>query len=476
MISPGPARERGTRPTRGSREESRASINRCYGCCWVLLSVRLVVAVVWAPPMSGDAADYLRLAKALGAGEGFVGMDGSPTSWRPPLYPALLATLLATDAWWGEATALVTVRMVQAILATGTVWFTYQIGAKAGGRRIGLWAAAFQALNVAHIAAVSRLLSETLFTFLVTGAVALLVNRGRAPRRERAFGLAAFAGAGAMLGLAALTRSAALALPVLLLPAWLLAASRMGLPRPEALLRGAALCISFALVLAPWTARNARVHGSFVPVATQGGGTLYAGNHPAGGRILGNMAEDDRTRRASAMSEVDGSAYLASMTMEDWKENPGEALRLLPLKALYFWTPEDWELLPGSGRFNGSYAFMLFWLLALPASAILGPRRDRPRVEGSDSAAWRMWPVWALCGAWVAIAAVFYGSPRFRFPVEPILAIGAAFGLTAVLRGFGPERAASLAAVAAGGVGATVVMWNPVGTVIKSALAAVGVW
>lgn len=463
------------------------------------LAARVASALLWAPPATGDAADYLRLAEGLISGAGFVGPDGLPTSWRPPLYPAWIATVLATEAWWGPTAALAAVRVLQALLSACTVLWTHWIASEVGGPRVGLWAGALQAMNVAHIAAVSRVLSETLFTTLVVASVACLVAGTRPGATDRnGRSLVPFAAAGALLGLAALTRSAALLLPGVLVPTLLLAARPLGVSRKVAILGAAALCAAFLLVLAPWTARNLHVHGAFVPVATQGGATLYAGNHPADGRVLGVMADDERARRAEAMTEVDASAYLVRGTLTDWTKDPREALRLVVLKILYLLTPEDWELLPGSGRFNASYAFTALLLLSLPVcllprSEVLRERREGRKQRPSsgdgpeaqprrgwggepESAGWRLWPAWAFGATWLVVAVVFYGSPRLRFPVEPMLSIGAAFAMAGWVRKKGMRTAGTVAAAVAGATVVALVFWDPVGTVIKSALVAVGVW
>jgi hypothetical protein len=83
-----------------------------------------------------------------------------------------------------------------------------------------------------------------------------------------------------IVGLAALTRGEGLLLlPLLLLP----------LPRRHGGLRAASVvCLAFAVVLAPWTARNWVVFDRPVLVATEGGETLAGANcHQAyyGGRI-----------------------------------------------------------------------------------------------------------------------------------------------------------------------------------------------
>src|SRR5690606_32165324 len=84
------------------------------------------------------------------------------------------------------------------------------------------------------------------------------------------------AAAGALAGLAALTRSILYLFPlplgVLVLAVW-----PGGLRRK--LLAVLALIVPFAAVLAPWAARNTRLHETFVVVDTMGGRNFMMGNY-----------------------------------------------------------------------------------------------------------------------------------------------------------------------------------------------------
>ena len=58
-----------------------------------------------------------------------------------------------------------------------------------------------------------------------------------------------------------------------------------------------AVTIPFALVLAPWSIRNTRVHGKFVPLSTQEGIQLYISNNSeATGMMATDQAYVDATR------------------------------------------------------------------------------------------------------------------------------------------------------------------------------------
>src|ERR1051325_6614010 len=53
------------------------------------LAVRLLLLVVWTPPIVADSADYDRLARSLAEGRGYTNTRGEPTSWGPPLHSPL---------------------------------------------------------------------------------------------------------------------------------------------------------------------------------------------------------------------------------------------------------------------------------------------------------------------------------------------------------------------------------------------------
>jgi hypothetical protein len=186
------------------------------------------------------------------------------------------------------------------------------------------------------------------------------------------------------------------------------------------------LIAAFALTLTPWAVRNARALGAFVPVATQGGMTLWAGNHPPGGTGFGILPHDATTRAAATLPEPEASAYLVHAQIQDWARRPGALPGLAVRKTLLMWAPFDWEILPrGGGTFNPTYAFTALWLLIGIAYA-LGKRHGRGVAA--------TWPVWLPVLYFQLIALVFYGSPRFRMPLEPLLALGAAWALVETAR------------------------------------------
>lgn len=425
--------------------------------CVLALGLRFAVALLWAPAPSGDAVDYLRLAEELAGGRGFVDVMGNPTSWRPPLYAAFLAPFVRLLGANDLQSVQLAARIAQALLSTGSVLLVYVIGTTWFGRTTGRVAGVLVATSLVQVAAVSRILSETLFVFLFLVALALLgaaVQRrdptdDDVPRRSALFALA-----GACFGLATLVRGALLPFPFVV-ASCMVGRAVMGRNRASVLTAGRQsilLMLGFVTVLGPWSIRNYGVHGEVVPLATQGGATLYAGNHPEDGYILGKMAQDSRTLRARSMSEVEASRYLTSKTLEDWFERPKDLTGLIALKLLYFWTPADWEVLPGSGAFNPTYAFILFWAaLAVaagvsdrwrPARGLRGAGQPTGELTLDDQRLSQAWVVWAPVIYFVTLALVFYGSPRLRMPIEPLLCLMAAVGLLRSVGAIGAKKSA----------------------------------
>lgn len=61
----------------------------------------------------------------------------------------------------------------------------------------------------------------------------------------------------------------------------------------------------------------------------------------------------------------------------------------------------------------------------------------------------RAWPLWLPVAYFLVIALGFYGSPRFRHPVDPLIALAAGAALAAAVERWGRVRAVTVAAASA---------------------------
>jgi 4-amino-4-deoxy-L-arabinose transferase-like glycosyltransferase len=219
----------------------------------------------WPPAIFNDEAYYTTLARLISRGEGFVrpgeffgeGLS-VPTAERAPLYPIALAGLAELGVTGGDG------RLLGTLTGGGTIVALAFLGRRLAGDRAGLLAAGLAALYPTLVAADGALMTESLYGLLAALSLLAAYRLLEAPGLPRALLL------GAIAGLAALARAeAVILLPLLLIPV---------VRRPGGLRAAAFVCLAFAVVLAPWTARNWIVFDRPVLIATEGGETLAGAN------------------------------------------------------------------------------------------------------------------------------------------------------------------------------------------------------
>jgi 4-amino-4-deoxy-L-arabinose transferase-like glycosyltransferase len=179
----------------GSVRMKKIKIELCYLCLilTIALASRVSLLVVsWRNPSSAlapDSASYLLTAGSL-ATEGSFRIDSFPELLRTPGYPAFLVACRST-ALSGYSIA----QVVQVLLDVLLVYLVYALGVRLVGRTAGLWAATFQACSLVAILSSVQIMSDGLFSFLVTVAILLLVRYFQGGDRRLAAAAAATAAA-----------------------------------------------------------------------------------------------------------------------------------------------------------------------------------------------------------------------------------------------------------------------------------------
>jgi 4-amino-4-deoxy-L-arabinose transferase-like glycosyltransferase len=388
---------------------------------WLAVAVGVAARLAFAlgywvdKPLTHDEREYLLLARNVSEGRGFVYLqpDGTPAPGehfgRAPVYPVFLAAVIrVTGAPPAvDVPLLRAIRIVQALLGGVLVWLVAWLAGRAAGpeaARAGGWlAAAYPPL----VWTPAYVWSETLFSVLALATVAVLTLE----RRRRALHLAA----GALAGLAVLTRPAML----FFLP---LAALWLAWKREW---RGAALLLlACALVVMPWTIRNAREYGRFVLVASEGGITFWTGNHPSAVGE-GDLAANPQLKRENVAlrarhpgltpEELEPIYYLEARRF--LREQPVAWARLMARKAFYAVVPIGPSYRLHSALYFG--ASVVSYLAVLPF-ALMGvarlARAGRLPV-----------PLLLLAASSFLVCMVFFPQERFRIPVvDPTLLVTAA--------------------------------------------------
>ncbi len=388
---------------------------------WLAVAVGVAARLAFAlgywvdKPLTHDEREYLLLARNVSEGRGFVHVqpDGTPAPGehfgRAPLYPTFLAGVVRlTGMAAGEHVALLrAIRVGQALLGGALVWLVAWLAARAAGPRAAPAAGWLAAVYPPLVWTPAFIWSETIFSVLALGCVAVLTLEPGRPGR--------YVAAGVLAGLAVLTRPAML----FFLP---LAALWLAWRREW---RGVALLsITCALVVLPWTVRNAREYGRFVLVASEGGITFWTGNHPlAVGE--GDMAANPQLKRENValrarhpgLTPEQLEPIYVREALQFIRDQPGAWAALLVRKAFYTVVPVGPSYRLHSSLYFG--ASVLSYLAVLPFALLGLARLARARRLPV--------PLLLLAASSLLVCLVFFPQERFRIPVvDPTLLVMAA--------------------------------------------------
>jgi 4-amino-4-deoxy-L-arabinose transferase-like glycosyltransferase len=371
---------------------------------FLALTVRILFVIsVCHAPLENDAKEYNSLGIFLSQGKGYVNASGEPTAYRPPIYPLFLAVTYSVAGY-----NLLWVRIVQAILGAGICVFAYFIARTVFDKKTAILSGILCCLYPPLIVNVSEIMTETLFTFFLMLGIWLIISKKS---------LFNFLLCGFVFGLALLTRSFIIFFfPFLLY--WLLIHEKCESKKGIAI-----LLIGMLIVLAPWTIRNYVQLNRFVPLSNIGGLTLYNSYMVPKKGFGYNSLESLNDEYFKINNETDKNKYLIKKTVEYIKENPGKVLQLTAIKVLLFVYPFDgyWHSLSFGSKYN------IFWGLVLCFSAI-GTVHNF-----NDKTLDRKIINFLLISFLIGIM-IFYGSPRFRFPIEPLLICFAASALVRITK------------------------------------------
>jgi len=250
------------------------------------LATRAAFTLAHGPaPLVAEMAAYWDAARGLLAGRGFHAGHGF-RAFIPPGYAFFLA---AIQGFGGGPLAA---RLAQAALGAATAVLTYLYARAAFGEAVGRLAGFAFALWPASWVFGDFVLTEALFTFLFMAGLTAWGD-GSSWR-----GVAA---AGLCWGLAALTRELALLfLPFICLCYFLTR-------NPKLAVKAVVAAAIVGACVAPWTVRNYRVLGGFVPVTTKSGVDFYIYNHNNFKQILANESDQPSETKlfADARDELD---------------------------------------------------------------------------------------------------------------------------------------------------------------------------
>lgn len=401
-----------------------------------------------------DQISYHELAQRVAEGHGFsfatghwpATRAGEPTAHWSYAYTLYLAAIYKV---FGAQPLLA--RLVQAIIA-GVLhpWLAWRIGGRVFGSRAGLVAAGLSAAYAYFFYYAGGLVTEAFYIIAVlwTLDVALRLaasNREMPARGEpRPARWRLWLELGLALGAAALLRQVFLLFaPFLFL--WLYwhlravpARSVTRLSGPMApgwqALRGLAVAsIVLTLLIAPWTLRNLRAFGAFVPLNTNAGYAFFWANHPIyGTEYVGLLPPDGPSyydlipKELRSLNEAELDRALLKRGLEFVVDDPARfiLLSLSRTKEYFrFWPSSESGTVSNLSRVGSFGVCLPFMLYGLWRSAVL----VRGRWESQQIAQLAL--LYGFVVVYTAVHLASWALIRYRLPVDAVLLVFAGFGL-----------------------------------------------
>jgi 4-amino-4-deoxy-L-arabinose transferase-like glycosyltransferase len=383
------------------------------------LAIRLgyALGVMGGRDVRGDGREFHFLTNVLGS-EGrylqpfrFLFEHGTaiPTAEKPPLYPAVLAPFSAIGLDTVQAQ-----RVISCVMGAAAVVLIGLLARRVAGDRVGLVAAGLAAIYPPLVMLDASLRSESLYAPLIALALLLAYRLRDRPGVLRAAAL------GVAIGLAALTRSEALLLVVLLgVPLALL------LPPGTRLRPAIAVVAGCALVVTPWLARNWIVFDRPAAISTNEGGLLAGANCDAAyySQLIGTWACFPRDDPAWGTNEALISSKQRKRAIDYAGDHAGRLPAVVGVRVLRvwdLWDPRDaaeFEAGIADRHIRAQQASMVALYLMAPLAivgAVVLRRRDAP-----------LWLLAAPVVLVTLVGATSYGSTRFRVAAEiPIVVLG----------------------------------------------------
>jgi 4-amino-4-deoxy-L-arabinose transferase-like glycosyltransferase len=380
-----------------------------------------------------DAAAYATIAASLERDQGFtLGATATqPASNYSPGLPLFAAGIYKLSGGIHERLA----RVILALLGTLTVLFTYLLGRRLAGPAAGLIGASAIAVYPALLEYQGMLMGEPLAAALLSGAVLAALWAADSESGPR------WLLPGATFGALALVRPEYLGVALLVGLVVLAKSWRAGCR--TALAPAVLLLVGMAVVVAPWTIRNAIALDRTVPISTGGGQVLFAGTYlPSDGNpervgaevverhpgLFGpNAVRELRLEQILARlahqryPELETDKALSKMGKEqlwdDLGEEPLEYAGFVARKIARIWSHGPREVMREPGWELLHWTLLAFGLAGL---IVLALRRR-----------WEALLIAVIFLAITAISALLVASPRRVLVMMPLLAALAGVGATA---------------------------------------------
>ena len=363
-----------------------------------------------------------RVARAIAAGQGFSSplrmVDTGPTAWFTPIYPYLVAGIFKIWGIFSDTSKLI-IETLNCAFAALTVIPIYEVAQRTFRKTVAVgaaWAWVFLPTSLLFpITWVWDTALAALFLGLIFWAT-LAVRDAKT--------ILPWTGYGALWAVGVLINPSLLSL-FPFLAGWAFWQSRRS--SSNWFKFSAATVLIFAIGLVPWTVRNYRVFGKIIVLRSNFGLELWLGNNPnVSDTWTPWLHPNDNREEAEKYKRMGEIAFMAEKQKEGFtfmRTHPAETIQFIFRRFVENWlaitdTPADtWS---GSPLYVKAFLFMNVLLSLFTMLGALFAYRSRP-VE--------TFPYAMVLLIFPLIFYLTHSSLRYRFPMDPIMMVLAAYGV-----------------------------------------------
>jgi 4-amino-4-deoxy-L-arabinose transferase-like glycosyltransferase len=381
-------------------------------------AVRLCWMLYFHPKPVSDFAFYFRGAESIVKGHGYTHFGRFITAYFPIGYPLFLALL-----FWISGVSIIVALTANLVLSVVSLVLAYWIArevfkSEVAGRFSLLLLAAYPN-NIAYTSLVGVEIVHLFLLFLGTALLLPSISIKGAAHPWRLLM------AGLVFGLATLVKMQTLLLPAFLL----LLFPQFSWERSGLIERVKKVGILYAVLIAvisPWVIRNYILYNDIV-LSNNDGVNLYVGNGPEANGTW--VAVSWFGIEKNTLDEYKINQRARSEAINYIRAHPLQTLKLMPAKLASLFSHGDgvyWNnlgtdmklksarrTLRGVDKLNTNYEFLL--IVFFIASLVFGCWKRLRNGKGNG------WPLMgiAVIVYFVSIYLVYYGSPRYHFPIIP---------------------------------------------------------
>lgn len=386
--------------------------------------------VVVNPVLTGG--EVTQIARSIVSGKGFGNplgiIDTGPTAWLCPAYPYLVAGVFKFAGTYTEKARLILLAL-NCLFAGLIVFPIYGTAKRTFGAEVAvlaswIWVVLPSAWQIPIRMAWDSTLNALVFAMILWATVAI-----RGQRR-----LFVWVSYGALWAVGLLINASILSLAPFLF-GWLLWELRkQAVPWIKPLAIAALAC---ALGVAPWTYRNYLAFGKIIPIRSNMGLVLWMGNNPASDGFNDKLSPYGNREQASLYIQMGEIAYMTAKKHEAvafMKSHPGRTFTMAVRNAWTFWFGvTDRRTNP----WYGGATYLSIDFIANAVIVLLGLIGTVGAVRSCMSSAWLYLSILTV------FPLIYYltrPALRFRFAIEPMLVILAAYGAVCLLNWVNENR------------------------------------